>query len=186
MRIQFNLPAWFLLVTVAAIVAYRFSPDDRLNERFLERFARSHMNKDQSLIAARQYKRDGVSQYAFVFGERNDPKSIGAHFILITDRSLLPVAWHGFAYDCELSAFDVDDVGRITVNRLLQSGQRSVTKYHIDQHSLVTKTQKQWAIRSGGGNTLSPDQIDWNIDYALYQKLGDRREGEPVGRWGNK
>ena len=28
--------------------------------------------------------------------------------------------------------------------------------------------------------------ITEDIDYATYQRLGDRRDGEPVGRWGNK
>ena len=39
----------------------------------------------------------------------------------------------------------------------------------------------QFAMADGSTQFITED-----IDYATYQRLGDRRDGEPVGRWGNK
>ena len=179
MRIQFNLPAWFLLVAVAAIVAYRFSPNDRMDHRFLERFATSHAHVPQTLIEAHAYKQNGVQRFAFVFGERTGRMSIGRHFVVVTDDSLLPIAWRSFADDCELSLFKVNEHGEIVLNRLYPTGSRRVATYQVREHALRDKKPVQFTMRF-------PTDFITEDDYEAYRRLGDRRDGAPLRNWGNR
>ena len=53
MRIQINLRAWFVLMAVAAIIAYRLSR--QLQFQYLEKFAESHAETSQTLVQSRSF-----------------------------------------------------------------------------------------------------------------------------------
>ena len=182
MRVQINLAGWFLVMAVVSIVAYRFSEHRRLHLSYLTKFAKSHTRTNQTLVKSSSFKNgDGHHRIVFVFGERQDLSSIGKHFVLVTNSSMVPVAWVSFPHDCRLNSLSADETGNVVVNRSFPSGQSIVTKYRIEANRLVNP-KPMFAIQDGGG----PVVFLANIDFDAYQRLGDRRVKEPVGRWGNK
>ena len=185
MRIQFNVSAGLLVVALGAIITFRFVDQSRLQHKYLAAFAKSLVGKDQRVISSCSYRNEtGKQRFVFVCAERGTRGNIGYHSIIVTDASLVPIAWQAYAYDCQFKGIRANKEREIVVERRL-FGKSHTLKYEVASGELRLSGSKDGTARfvmdRGGTQFITDD-----IDYMIYQRLGDRSNGARVGRWGNK